>query len=697
MQNQGTGILSRYRAIVVAIAIFILIDFALIAYNVYSSYRIDRLTAIRDLSGSERSSSQIVLRALLEMQDDRTAGRPIDAEPRKALHDRATLIENATSVLRNGGTMPGDPEVFRAADTPTMRASVDKIVELWQPYYALLQPLLSSTEVDGAALLKAVEYARSNNTALFAAINGLVNDTQDRVEAETKTLRVAQIVGVLLALANFLFTALLAFRRLLANDRAIAKSQKQTGDILATVKEGLFLLTPDFCVGEQMSASLKDVLHRDVQPGFNLLGALATMVDKNTLEAAKDYVELLFGKRVKESLVYSLNPLSEVAVSGEATRGETRYLSFQFNRVLENEQVSYLLVTVQDATERVNLAAQVAATKQRTREEMEVLLRVLSNDPVEVRDFVRRAESALEQVNESLRQAARRTGENYIGLVNSLFRSVHSIKSEAAALHLEMFESIAHEFEADLIALRDKDDIEGADMVKLTLRLDDLFESLTSLKSFLDRVSGATAESAQRKPSQRLVETFQSLAQRIAADHGKHVDVTAELAAFDTLPTETMEQLRTIGLQLLRNAVAHGIESPHERAAATKSAAGVVHFACRDVGNNTIEFTVRDDGRGLSPTRIRETLLRSGHFAPEQIQALSDRDVVMKIFEPGFSTAASSSRDAGRGVGMDLVRSTVRALSGRISFSTAAQRYTEFRVRFPAVPHAAAVPLRSIA
>ncbi|HVJ61335.1 MAG TPA: ATP-binding protein [Tahibacter sp.] len=680
MKTNQAGFLRKYRAIVVAIALFVTIDIALIAYNVTASYRIDRLAAARDLSGSERSSSQIVLRALLELHADYAAKGIVNAEAQQALRERATLIENANRVFRDGGRMPNDAFEYAAASTPASRQHVEKITALWSPYYALLQPVMTGSAIDADALNKAVDYARANNAPLFAAINDLVNDAQDRVNSETSLLRIVQVVGILLALLNFLFTALLAFRRLASGDRAIAKSQKQTGDILATVKEGLFLITPDYKVGEQMSASLKDVLRKTVPAGQNLFDVLEPMVTPQMLDAARDYVELLFGKRVKESLVYSLNPLSEVEVGVDAQK---RYLGFQFNRVLEGDDVSYLLVTVHDATERVNLAAQVAAAKSRTREEMEVLLRVLSNDPTDVREFLRRTESALEQINDGLRQVSRRTGENYLALVNAVFRSVHSIKSEAAALNLEMFEGIAHDFETDLIALRDRGDVEGSDMVKLTLHLDDLFESVSSVRGFLDRISGSAVADAERAPSARFVESLRGLGRRIAADMGKEVKVSAELPVFDRLPETMADEIRGIGLQLLRNAVAHGIEDPDERKSLGKSAIGLVHFACRDVGHGTIEFTVRDDGRGISPKRIREALTRGGRYAQADVDAMSDRDVVMKIFEPGVSTIAGSTRDAGHGAGMDVVINRVNALSGRISMSTQGHSHTEFRMRFP--------------
>ncbi|TDR40038.1 histidine kinase/DNA gyrase B/HSP90-like ATPase [Tahibacter aquaticus] len=695
MNQQNRGFLHKYRSIVVAIVLFVSLDIALIAYNLAASYTIDRYTASRDLSGSMRSSTQIVLRSLLEMQADVAAGGTIGEEARTTLRDRAALIQNGLSALREGGSLPGDAEatVYAAATQPAQRAEADKFASLWQPYQQLLQPLLAADVIDAASVGAAASHGRRINSELFGAINRFVNATQDLVTRETRVLRIVQIVGILFALLNFLYTALLASRRLLEGDRAVARSQKQTGDILATVKEGLFLVTPEQQIGEQMSASLKDVLRQEVKPGQKLFDLLTPMVSAPIMEAARDYVGLLFGKRVKENLVYSLNPLSEVEIGGDTA--QKRYLSFQFNRVLDEGEVSGLLVTVQDATERVNLQAEVASAKSRAREQMEVLLRVLNNDPAEVQDFLRRTESSLEQVNATLRQAARRSGENYLGLVNSVFRHVHGIKSEAAAMNLEMFESVAHAFELDLVALRDRGDVEGADMVKLALHLDDLFECLNSVRGLFERLGTASPAPAsapaggESSPAQQLLASLRGLAKRIAADLGKEVRVTGDMPAFDTLPQGMADDLRSISLQLLRNAVVHGIEEPQERRQHGKAAGGIVHFSCRRSDTDGIDFSVRDDGRGISPRRVREALVRSQRYTADEVAAMPDRDVVMKIFEPGISTASESNRDAGHGAGMDVVLSRVNAMGARIALGSQGHSHTEFRIRI-ALPSAAA-------
>jgi chemosensory pili system protein ChpA (sensor histidine kinase/response regulator) len=131
---------------------------------------------------------------------------------------------------------------------------------------------------------------------------------------------------------------------------------------------------------------------------------------------------------------------------------------------------------------------------------------------------------------------------------------------------------------------------------------------------------------------------------------------------------------------LLRNCVAHGIETPEGRTAAGKDAAGNIVIHVRHEGNDvSVEF--QDDGAGLNVARIREKAVLQGLIAPQQ--QLSDSEAANLIFLPGFSTAQQVTELAGRGIGMDVVRAEVNALGGRIETTTQAGRGTSFRLVLP--------------
>ncbi len=137
----------------------------------------------------------------------------------------------------------------------------------------------------------------------------------------------------------------------------------------------------------------------------------------------------------------------------------------------------------------------------------------------------------------------------------------------------------------------------------------------------------------------------------------------------------------TAGLEhLVRNSVVHGIESPAQRLKLGKAAQGMISLIVKQQGNE-LEIVLQDDGAGLPLARIRDIAIAKGllnHQALPTVQQLTEF-----IFAPGFSTVETVSELAGRGVGMDVVRSDVVALGGRITLSSTADKGARFTVRIP--------------
>ncbi|MBC5763175.1 hybrid sensor histidine kinase/response regulator [Ramlibacter albus] len=131
---------------------------------------------------------------------------------------------------------------------------------------------------------------------------------------------------------------------------------------------------------------------------------------------------------------------------------------------------------------------------------------------------------------------------------------------------------------------------------------------------------------------------------------------------------------------LLRNCVAHGVEDPAVRVSAGKTAVGNIEVTVLQEGND-VSVTFRDDGAGLNVARIRQKALEQGLVTADQ--QLTDADAANLIFMPGFSTATQVTELAGRGIGMDVVRSEVAALGGRIETTTQAGQGSSFKLVLP--------------
>jgi chemosensory pili system protein ChpA (sensor histidine kinase/response regulator) len=197
---------------------------------------------------------------------------------------------------------------------------------------------------------------------------------------------------------------------------------------------------------------------------------------------------------------------------------------------------------------------------------------------------------------------------------------------------------------------------------------------------------GRQARELQRDLLRTRMVEFEGIAERLYAvvrqsskETGKQIklDITGGSIEMDR---GVLDRMTPAFEHLLRNCVAHGIESPDARVAAGKPASGTISVDLRHEGNDvSVEF--RDDGAGLNLPRIREKALAQGLI--EADAQLSDADAANLIFMPGFSTAAEVTGLAGRGIGMDVVRSEINALGGRIETSSETGKGTAFRMVLP--------------
>jgi two-component system chemotaxis sensor kinase CheA len=164
--------------------------------------------------------------------------------------------------------------------------------------------------------------------------------------------------------------------------------------------------------------------------------------------------------------------------------------------------------------------------------------------------------------------------------------------------------------------------------------------------------------------------------------------VALRTAGLDRVPPQYVGVVRNICIQMIRNAVAHGIERPEERKGLGKPEEGIVQVSFAEESpesDSGYRLTIEDDGHGLKYEGIVDKALRSGMVTPQQAASLDRSAVYRMIFQPGFSTTEQISEHAGRGVGLDAVSTLVREHGGKIGVSTVSGRYTRFRVMLPRI------------
>lgn len=681
--------LGKYREIIIAVAFFLLFDLAVLVLNFYVSFQIAEDAVSINLAGRQRMLTQRLSKALYASELAVSSG-PLPAALQDELLLASRLFDNTLQGFRQGAQVTGGDgrSVFLpAAAGPKSADILVRAVAVWEPWRRALDPLREAgTSAQPAYVKVAADYARSNNLALLGLMNELTTDLESAASQRASTLRMVQTGGIVLALLNFIFILFKFLGRLRQSDAAVEQASEETREILSVVREGLFLLTPEMTLGTQISHSAGGMFGRTVQPGDNFLNMLAPMVSAKTLEDARGYMELLFTPHVKEDLVQSINPLTDVELSLVDALGQRRprYLSLQFSRVLEGREVKHLLVTVQDVSTRVELEKKLEGEQRRAQREFDLLVRAFETDPASLRSFVDRAESSLLEVNDLLRQIdASSNPKQTRHTVNTIYRHVHAIKGEASMLSLELLSGTAHEFETLLQSVRESPSISGDALLSLPLPLEELLTRLQALKRSVLRERGGspTEAPASQVHIDQLGEQLTSLVARIAESTAKPARLNARLDALAHVPAKTRDSLTQIALQLVRNAAVHGVEDATTRAARGKSAEARIEVEFERDEADQLQLLVRDDGAGLNAERVRAQLLALGWFNEAQLADMSTSQIVAQVFKPGFSTAEKTDEHAGRGVGLDIVANEVRRLGARLLVSSRAQQGTTFRIK----------------
>ncbi|KRG62916.1 chemotaxis protein [Stenotrophomonas humi] len=216
----------------------------------------------------------------------------------------------------------------------------------------------------------------------------------------------------------------------------------------------------------------------------------------------------------------------------------------------------------------------------------------------------------------------------------------------------------------------------------LRTRLKD--EELDRAVSTLDIATARLQSAVMRtrmQPVGKVFSRFPKVARDVARSLQKEVDL--ELIGADTeLDRNLVEALADPLVHLVRNAIDHGVEMPDLREAQGKSRMGRVRLSAQQEGDY-VSIEVQDDGAGIDPERLRAKAREKGLIDPEAAARLTSEECLHLVFLPGFSTKQQVTDISGRGVGMDVVQSRIRELSGQIQIQSELGRGSRFLIRVP--------------
>lgn len=571
---------------------------------------------------------------------------------------------------------------------------------LWQRYRTKVYAISPNSSLE--QLTNLANYAYEQKAPIWDFMNvgyDVYLNESIRLSDYSRYLQVGAFLGLVLYLLFFIGYAL---SRMRFSDAQVALAQKATDDIMKTVNEGLFLIDKNLVIGERYSARLEDLVHQNQIAGRTLTDLLGEMASHKDLENTQLFVEQLYNNWVVEELIQDLNPLKEVLISYVDDKGfnQTSFLEFNFSRVLDkdSDQINHVFVSVVDITNEVKLKKEMAKNQKEHDRQIEMISYLLTVDSQQVRRFIAETRQRIERMNNGLKD---NHTQDLKQKAQQLFRDMHSLKGDASAMKLDSVVGLAEAQETKLKALIDHPNATGNDFLGFTIGLNELIELVDFIEALQDKLSPNTANTVhassdsaktvhhidqqpQTSQSFSWQSFFNQYAKAIAERQGKQVAIMVDgFGLINNAPASTISLYKDITVQLVKNAIVHGLELPEARQTLAKSSIGNVSVSLRPLDNNTVQLVVEDDGHGIDWQKLRQKAVEAGKLSAAQAKQLQPKDYIRLLFAQGLSTATHQDEDAGRGVGMDIVRQLVVDAHGKISVNSKASQFTRFTITLP--------------
>ena len=208
--------------------------------------------------------------------------------------------------------------------------------------------------------------------------------------------------------------------------------------------------------------------------------------------------------------------------------------------------------------------------------------------------------------------------------------------------------------------------------------------NMTLLSRRLDMVTADLRENvmkARMQPVSNIFSKMPRIVRDLSQSLGRRVRLVVE--GQDTeLDKSLLEAIKDPLTHAVRNSLDHGIEPPEVRVAAGKDPEGTLKLRASHEGSHVI-IEVSDDGAGIAVEKVRDKAIERGIIAPERASQLGEHELLQLVFLPGFSTAAAVTNVSGRGVGMDVVRTNVEKIGGKVEIDSRTGKGTTLRLRIP--------------
>jgi len=211
-----------------------------------------------------------------------------------------------------------------------------------------------------------------------------------------------------------------------------------------------------------------------------------------------------------------------------------------------------------------------------------------------------------------------------------------------------------------------------------------VIENLSEVTNYIELVTNELQLSVMKArlvPISRVFSKIPRMVRELCNEFKKEVEL--EIKGEETeLDKSLIEVLHDPMVHIVRNSIDHGIETPEERVAKGKMRKGLLSISARNEGNHII-IEVFDDGKGIDTKAIKEKVKEKGLIGEEELNSMSEKEIMNLVFLPGLSTANTVTKVSGRGVGMDVVKTNIERLNGQVCIDSEFGRWTKLTLKLP--------------
>ena len=383
-------------------------------------------------------------------------------------------------------------------------------------------------------------------------------------------------------------------------------------EILNAILEILdFVVENSVQLEEQMIQTLKSGIEYCASPNENVDSDLIVQ----QLEIMKQLLELSYKK---DSGVNEIKTLSAQTA--------------QTNKSSSSTEIKTLHVNAQKLDLLVNQLGELIITKIKTEKNLEKI------------DFIKNA-------NENCQKDLLKTS-NYLRYYNRKYLQAENPEQYMAAFVKQVFSllsDITQNVSRTIYDLNSLYRSSKEDDIKMRLIIDEMESMVKNIRVL---------------PISTVFNSFTRMVRDIANEKGKDIDF--EIEGKETCADKKIiEEIKTPLIHILRNAIDHGIETKEERIAAGKDPVGRIMLSAKQ-DDNTVIIDVADDGRGFNIEKIKDRAVSRGFLTKEDIASMTDEAIMNIIFWPGFTTGDSITSISGRGIGLDVVKTKISQLNGKV-------------------------------